>query len=217
MMSRSNFATSLDLTLVYEGGWVDNKLDPGGATNRGVTQAVYDAFRDQAGLPRQSVRLITDGELVSLYEGRYWQRISGEELPLGLDYAVFDFAVNSGTGRAARALQNLVGIIGPAADGVIGPRTLQAVSAYTGSYGVTAVTDGLCNARMTFLRSLATFATFGHGWERRVMGAQPGHQAGDTGVIDRAFDMAMGNHITIPSNPVATVKTYNASHLGAVA
>lgn len=214
-MSQSNFATSLDLTLVYEGGWVNNPKDPGGATYRGVTQAVYDAFRDQVGAPRQSVRLMSDSELVAIYSDRYWNRIAGDQLPRGVDYAVFDFAVNSGVGRAARTLQQLLGM--SVLDGVIGPQTLQAVTLHCTNYGATAVTDGLCNARMAFLRALPTYAEFGLGWQRRVMGALPGHQQGDTGVIDRAYDMAAGNVVQFPSTPLTTVKTYNAQHLGAAA
>ena len=213
-MSAWNLLTSLDLTLVYEGGWVDNPKDPGGATYRGVTQAVYDEFRDDYHQSRQSVRLISDAELRQLYSCRYWTPICGDQLPLGLDYALFDFAVNSGVTRAVRTLQGLVAV---AADGVMGPKTLQAIAVHSATYGVTALTDGVCNARMNFLRSLPTYGEFGLGWQRRVMGALPGHQQGDTGVIDRAFDMACGNAITVPTAPLTTVKTYNAKHLGAAA
>jgi len=214
-MSQNNFAASLDLTLVYEGGWVNNAKDPGGATYRGVTQAVYDDYRASLGQARQSVRLMSDKELLAIYRVRYWNQVAGDALPLGVDYAVFDFAVNSGVGRAARTLQQLLGMA--TLDGVIGAQTLQALTLHCANYGVTAVTDGLCNARMAFLRALPTYAEFGMGWQRRVMGALPGHQQGDTGVIDRAYDMAGGNAITLPTAPLTTVKTYNAQHLGAAA
>lgn len=213
-MSQNNFATSLNLTLVYEGGWVNNPKDPGGATYRGITQAVYDAYRDSIGATRQSVRLMSDDELYVIYRQRYWNGIAGDELALGLDYAVFDFAVNSGVARAARTLQGLVAV---AADGNIGPKTLQAVAVHCATYGVTALTDGVCNARMNFLRMLPTYGEFGLGWQRRVMGALPGHQQGDTGVIDRAYDMASGNVVTAPTVPLTTIKTYNAPQLGAAA
>jgi len=216
-LSATNFDTSLGLTLVYEGGWADNPKDPGGATYRGITQAVYDEYRQTLNLPRQSVRLMSDVDLRVIYRIRYWQRISGDQLQLGLDYAVFDFAVNSGVGRASRALQIMLGFTGASVDGVIGPQTLQVAILHGARYGVSALTDGICNARMAFLRSLPTFAEFGTGWTRRVMGAIPGHQAGDTGVIDRAYDMTAGNVVSFPASPVATVKTYNAQALGAAA
>lgn len=213
-MSAGNFDTSLNLTLVYEGGWVDNPKDPGGATYRGITQAVYDAYRGSRGATRQSVRLMSDDELWWIYRQRYWNGIAGDQLALGLDYAVFDFAVNSGMARAARTLQGLVAV---AADGNIGPKTLQAVSVHCATYGVTALTDGLCNARMNFLRMLPTYSEFGLGWQRRVMGALPGHQQGDSGVIDRAYAMAVGDAVTAPTAPLTTIKTYNAPQLGAAA
>lgn len=212
-MTQQNFEASLNLTLVYEGGWVNNPKDPGGATYRGITQSVYDDDRDLRDLPTQSVRLMTDAEMRAIYRRRYWNQVNADRLPLGLDYAVFDFAVNSGVGRAARTLQQLVGMSN--LDGMIGPQTLQAIALKCANYGVAALTDGMCNARMAFLRSLPTFAIFGTGWTRRVMGAIPGHQAGDTGVIDRAYDMASGATAQMPTAPMATVKTYNAQALGA--
>lgn len=216
-MSQSNFDTSLGLTLVYEGGWVNNPKDPGGATYRGITQSVYDEDRDLRNLPAQSVRLMTDAEMRAIYRRRYWNQVNADQLPLGLDYAVFDFAVNSGVGRAARALQQLLGMTGASVDGDIGPQTLQVVLLRCANYGATALTDGLCNERMAFLRALPTFTTFGTGWTRRVMGAIPGHQAGDTGVIDRAYDMAGGTTVQTPTAPMATIKTYNAQAFGAAA
>src|SRR5690606_10887140 len=101
----------------------------------------------------------------------------GDDLPSGVDYAVFDFSVNSGVSRAAKYLQALVGV---AQDGVIGPKTLAAVAAYD----PTKLVDRLCDRRMTFLRNLKTWNTFGRGWTSRVegvrelakrMAAQPGH------------------------------------------
>jgi lysozyme family protein len=177
---------------------------------RGVTQAVYDDDRDQRGLPRRSVQLITDAELQAIYRWRYWDMVRASDLPAGADYATFDFAVNSGVARAAKVLQGIVGVV---QDGQVGERTIEAAAWYVRTYGSTSLSDELCNTRMAFLRSLKTFKDFGSGWTRRVIGATDGAQADDTGVIDRSFAMAMGGHVTVPANPVATVKTYNAAAL----
>ncbi|WP_348629672.1 glycosyl hydrolase 108 family protein [Mesorhizobium sp. WSM3860] len=96
-----------------------------------------------------------------LYRRFYWDAVSGDELPDGVDYAVFDFAVNSGPGRAAKYLQAALGV---AQDGRIGPATLAAARAKPA--GV--VIDMLCDARLAFLQRLPTWPTFGNGWRARV-------------------------------------------------
>jgi len=167
---KTNFEAALALVLEHEGGYVNHPRDPGGATNFGVTQAVYDAYRKTQGQPKQSVKFITTAETRAIYKFQYWDRVQGDLLPIGLDYAVFDFAVNSGVGRAAKYLQAVLGV---AQDGQIGARTLAAIQ------NTHWVINALCDRRMSFLRNLRTFLTFGKGWTRRV-----------TGVRAKALDMA---------------------------
>jgi len=155
------FSHWLSLVLVHEGGYVNHPSDPGGATNKGVTQAVYDTYRRRQGKPTQSVKHITAAELVAIYRRDYWDKIKGDDLPAGLDYAVFDFAVNSGITRAAQYLQRLVGVKD---DGKIGPKTLEAVSMHDRKQLI----NRLCDKRLSFLRGLGTFSVFGKGWTRRV-------------------------------------------------
>lgn len=156
---KANFDKSLALVLVHEGGYVNHPKDPGGATNRGVTQAVYDAYRKTRGKAAQSVKFISDDEVNAIYKFQYWDRVQGDLLPAGLDYAVFDFAVNSGVGRASKYLQAVLGV---AQDGQIGARTLAAITNPSNAI------NALCDRRMSFLRNLRTFLTFGKGWTRRV-------------------------------------------------
>lgn len=156
----NNFEHCLDLVLKHEGGYVNHPKDPGGETNRGVTKAVYDAYRKTRGRPIQSVKFITDDEIKAIYKFQYWDRVQGDLLPSGVDYAVFDFAVNSGVGRASKYLQ---AVVGTAQDGVIGARTLAAIDSPT------RVINALCDRRMSFLHNLRTFMTFGKGWTRRVV------------------------------------------------
>jgi lysozyme family protein len=156
---KANFASSLAAVLVHEGGYVNDPDDPGGATNKGVTQAVYDAYRVRNKLARQSVKGITSDEIGAIYRTEYWNRIKGDDLPAGVDYAVFDFAVNSGVGRASRFLQAVVGV---EQDGAIGPRTIAAITSPARTV------DALSDKRLAFLRQLPTFGHFGNGWSARV-------------------------------------------------
>lgn len=158
-MTAANFSKCLTFVLQEEGGYVHDPRDNGGATNKGVTQAVYDDWRSHHGLKSQSVRLIVDPEVAAIYRQNYWNAVKGDDLPPGVDYAVFDFAVNSGCNRAARYLQACVGV---AQDGRIGPMTLSAIHS-----GVDVV-HALCERRRIFLTQLGDFDHFGKGWLARV-------------------------------------------------
>jgi lysozyme family protein len=159
---KSNFAAALADVLKHEGGFSNDPRDPGGATNLGVTQREYDSYRARHGWPLQSVRLIGPGEAAGVYREDYWDVCACDALPSGVDYAVFDFAVNSGTHRAVAHLQQVLGVD---ADGVIGPHTIAAAEAALPSV----VIDRLCADRDAYLHELKTFGHFGHGWHERVV------------------------------------------------
>lgn len=158
---RENFDEALAAVLIHEGGYVNHPRDPGGATNMGITHRTYAAWLKVHNRPQKNVRDITDEEVAAIYKEQYWDAVKGDSLPSGVDYAVFDFAVNSGPSRAAKFLQRVVGV---SDDGVIGQMTLAAVQ------GVSArqIVSELCNARLAWLKRLPHWPTFGRGWERRV-------------------------------------------------
>lgn len=178
-----NFDKTLQWVLAHEGGYVNHPRDPGGATNQGVTYRVYDAWRRSKGMAPRDVRHIAPDEVKSIYKAQYWDAVRGDDMPSGVDYAVFDYAVNSGPNRAAKALQAVVGV---KRDGVIGAVTLEAV----GRMAPKDIIIGLCEQRMAFLKRLKHWRTFGKGWTRRVMGESIGVQARDHGTIDRAVMLA---------------------------
>ena len=100
------------------------------------------------------------GDVRIIYKENYWDKIKGDDLPSGVDFCVFDWAVNSGVSRASKALQK---IIGAKADGVIGPNTLKAVE----SADSEVIIQQLTEAREDFYKRLSTFDTFGKGWLSR--------------------------------------------------
>lgn len=155
-----NFKRALSLVLKHEGGWSNHPKDPGGATMKGVTLANFRRYV-KPNATKDDLRKITDEQIATVYRRFYWDAVSGADLPDGIDYAVFDFAVNSGPGRAAKYLQKVVGV---AQDGKIGPATIKACRAMLPA----TVIHGLCDDRMAFLKRLKTWDTFGKGWTRRV-------------------------------------------------
>jgi lysozyme family protein len=164
----ARFTACLEIVLAEEGGYVDNPADPGGATNLGITRRTLAAWRHvspETALSKDAVMALTREEASEIYRANYWWACGGDSLPAGLDLVVFDYAANSGPARAIRALQAALGV---AADGIVGPVTLGAVAARVRSGGLAALSGQICDARLTFLQRLTSFATFGRGWTGRV-------------------------------------------------
>lgn len=164
MPKEDAFDVALAEVLKHEGGYVNHPSDPGGRTNRGVTQRTWEAWTGKPA-SEADMRGLTVADVRPLYRKRYWDQVRGDDLPGPLALCVFDFAVNAGPARAVRFLQRMVGA---AQDGVMGPATIGAVRGYTGAHGVAAAVRAYQSARRDFYRSLATFPTFGKGWLRRV-------------------------------------------------
>ena len=156
---RENHEKCIKMILHHEGGYVDHPDDPGGETNLGVTKKVWEEWGGT-----KDMRDLTVEDVVPLYKANYWDRVKGDDLPSGMDLAVFDWAVNSGTGRAAKKLQSM---IGTTADGGIGPNTLRCLDEYIDEHGMENTIRNYTEVRQNFYESLKTFGTFGKGWTRR--------------------------------------------------
>jgi lysozyme family protein len=160
----ANFQAALDHVLKSEGGFVNHPKDPGGMTNLGCTKVVWEEYIGHP-VSEADMRALTPKSVAPLYKRKYWDKVAGDDLPSGLDYAVFDAAINSGAGRAAKWLQEVVGVT---ADGAIGKGTLAAVASMDAQKLIAQYND----KRLQFLEGLPTFATFGKGWTRRVSEVQ---------------------------------------------
>ena len=158
---KSNFQQSIDAMLVSEGGFSNNSKDPGGMTNRGVTKTVWEGWTGHDAT-EQTMRNLSTADVTPLYKKKYWDAVQGDALPSGVDYCVFDTAVNSGAGRSIKLLQRSIGVTD---DGFLGPNSLAAILVSD----VGSLIDKYCDARNEFLQSLSTFDTFGKGWTRRVL------------------------------------------------
>ncbi|HWL05680.1 MAG TPA: glycoside hydrolase family 108 protein [Xanthobacteraceae bacterium] len=180
---KQNYSAALSRVLRHEGGFVHHPKDPGGATNQGIIQTTYDAYRRQRGLPTQSVRNLTSQERDAIYKTQYWDKIAGDRLPLGVDYVVFDGAVNSGVAQSVRWLQRALradGLYSGLIDGLVGAKTLDGVDQHPDH---DALIGSICDQRMAFLRDLKTWGTFGKGWTNRVREVRTGGQAWAMGSV----------------------------------
>ena len=157
---KENFDKCFELVLQHEGHYVNDPRDPGGRTNMGVTQRAWEAYLNRS-VTEAEMRTLTPDDVKSFYKTQYWDKVKGDQLPAGIDYAVFDFAVNSGANRAIKMLQQLAGVL---VDGSLGPKSMEAIR----SCDPDQIIDALCDMRLDFLKRLATFDTYGKGWTSRV-------------------------------------------------
>lgn len=167
--------------LAYEGGYSNHPDDPGGVTLEGVIQRVYDGYRTRKGLPQKE---LTAGmrstaawkrERDEIYRTQYWDACRCDELPPGIDFVVFDGAVNSGVSQSSKWLQRALGV---PADGHIGAATIAAANAHMDHDELVA---DICARRMAFLQQLRTWPTFGKGWAARVSSVRSIGQAWASG------------------------------------
>ena len=159
-----NFPKALAHTLQFEGGWSNNPNDPGGATMKGVTQRTYNQYLGRQA-SQDELRNISDAEVAAIYRKLYWDECLGDALADGLDFALFDAAVNTGPREASRLLQRVVGVT---ADGVLGAKSLAAVNEYIAERGLPKLIDAYTEARQAFYRLLPTYVHFGEGWRKRT-------------------------------------------------
>lgn len=157
----TRFQTCIARVLASEGGYSFDPIDPGGATNLGVIQSIYNVYRIARGLPTRSVKSLTMAEAIDIYWRQYWNSVSADRLPPGIDYVVFDTAVNSGVVEAIRLLQRAVGT---KPDGHFGLMTASAVQHQP---PVTTITN-ISSLRLSFLHRLKVWSRFGRGWTARV-------------------------------------------------
>lgn len=186
---RDNLAASLKLMFGDEGGYSNRSTDAGGPTKYGITHRTLASHRGVKSVTAAQVKRLTLAEAEEIYVKSYWGPSGGDALPTGLDYAAFDFGVNSGPMTAVKKLQRVLGVT---QDGWIGPQTLAAVEKFPG--GVVALIEAYCAERMRYLRSLkgkTGFASNGRGWTIRVTGVDPKGQWADVpGVVGNATAMA---------------------------
>lgn len=157
---KGNFPLALQKLLRHEGGYVDHKDDPGGMTNLGITKRTWELWT-KAPATEATMRSLTPEMAAPLYKAMFWDKMRCDELPDGLDYMVFDAAVNSGPARAAKWLQKCLRI---KPTGVLNAAAIAAAQ----SADLSALLNAYTAERLRFLQGLRTWPVFGRGWNRRV-------------------------------------------------
>ena len=159
-----NFQKCLDLVLKSEGGYVNDPRDHGGETMMGVTKNAWSTWIKRPINDGEMARL-TKEDITPFYKALYFDKAYCPDLPIGVDYLVFDAAVNMGVGQAVRLLQRALGVV---ADGAIGPNTLKAINEADAKELIQKFSD----AKTTFYKGLGNFNVYGTGWLKRVADVQ---------------------------------------------
>lgn len=203
-MARETLPAALTLMFGHEGGYSDDKNDTGNwyngslvGTKYGVTGKTLAAHRGKP-VTAADVRALSAAEATTIYRKSYWTQSGGDLLPTGLDYAAFDFGVNSGPATAVKRLQK---VVGAGQDGTVGDQTLDAINRYPG--GLHELIRDYCNERLAYMRGLKTWDKHGRGWTIRVTGKDPkGQYKAQPGVVGNALRLAAGAK-PVESKPVA--------------
>ena len=156
-MATWTYADSLRRLLVSEGGYSNHPADPGGPTNFGITIIDYRKYV-KPDATAADVRGMKADQAKAIYRSKYWDAMRCDELPAGLDYAAFDYGVNSGIGRAGKVLRRMLHL--PDNTSTITDEVISAARAADAKATIAA----LCDERLAFLKGLSTWPVFGRGW-----------------------------------------------------
>jgi len=165
-VAKSNLDKALKQTLEFEGGYVNNPKDPGGETNKGITRRTYENWLKKNKKPynRVNMRSIPEKDVKGVYKDEFWAKIKGDQLPYSVAQQLFDFSVNSGTGRAVKVVQR---IVGARQTGIMDSNTVQLISNFVKKNGEQRLATEILNNRKNFLSGIKN-KTFQKGWMSRV-------------------------------------------------
>jgi len=160
-MASSSYDGALRRLLLHEGGYSNHPSDPGGPTKYGITIHDYRRYVKPGG-SADDVKAMPVAVARRIYRVKYWNALRCDELPAGIDYAVFDYGVNSGVGRSGKVLRRVLALSDSSSV------VTDAVVAAARQADAMLLVQAICDERMRFLQSLRTWRVFGKGWSRRV-------------------------------------------------
>jgi len=167
-----NWNESFEMVIAHEGGFTNDQRDTGnhlpdgrqGSTMLGCTQANWEAYVGHK-VTQDDMKKLTKDDVKPLYKKNYWDAVRGDELPTGVDYAAFDFAINAGPSASRKMIQRALGVT---ADGAFGPITMTMIE----KADAKDLMHKFSEAKTNFYKSLGNFNVYGKGWLRRVADVQ---------------------------------------------
>ena len=171
----ASFDAFFPTMLKHEGGFVNDPVDPGGATNKGITMGTFQSCAKQyLGIEPtlENLKALTDAQAGKIYKPLYWDKVRGDDIALQeLASIVFDFQVNAG-GNASKLLQRVLNDLGAtpplAVDGSIGAGTMTALSAMDQKAVYRRYKQGRIDYYQDLVAKRPALGKFLKGWLNRV-------------------------------------------------
>lgn len=150
--------------LQWEGGFVNDSLDRGGATNKGVTIGTFLSFYPDKTV--EDLKRITDDQWLNIFRSGYWDKWQADQIKnQAVANIVVDWAWASGAIKSIRKVQELLGVT---VDGIVGPNTLNAIN----SRDAEELFDRIKVARYDFVDAIVkrdhSQKRFINGWKNRI-------------------------------------------------
>jgi len=182
--SNSHFDKAIVETLKHEGGFVNDPVDPGGATNWGMSirylkqrgDADGDGWLDgdidkDGDIDVDDVRNMTVEQAIGLYRSGFWDKYDYDKID---DYAiaarVFDMTVNMGSRQAGKIVQRALNNVGYdlAVDGIIGPNTFGAINSANADLLMAEIRLEHAHFYLNLIEKRPELAKYKKGWLRRA-------------------------------------------------
>lgn len=155
--------------LKWEGGFVNDPADLGGATNKGVTIGTYKEYRKNKGLPEPSVedlKALSDNEWTDILKTYYWDRWKADEIK---NQSIANILVDWVWASGVHGIRRPQALLGVEADGIVGKSTLAAINSHPSPQELF---DRIKKARLDFIDSIChsrpTNERFRRGWCNRI-------------------------------------------------
>ena len=123
----ANYRVLVPFILRWEGGFVNDPLDRGGATNKGVTLATWESYCKKKGKNGtvETLKKMSDADWESIFKGLYWDRFRADEI---VDQSIANILVDWLWASGIHAIRHVQRIVGTKDDGIMGPKTLAAIN-----------------------------------------------------------------------------------------
>jgi lysozyme family protein len=173
----ANFNKAYRLILANEGGYGNDPDDPGGETYKGIARKkqpdwsgwfIIDAMKKQLNFPASlDANQNLQSEIQRFYKAIFWDKVGGDNINnQDVANSIFDYAVNSGVSTSVGLAQNVVGV---SCDGVIGPKTIQAINNIQPDHFIAAFIVEKCRKYISICKKRPDSRKYFFGWIDRAV------------------------------------------------
>lgn len=157
--------------LKWEGGFVNDPVDRGGATNKGITLATYKALgkwdnNKDGKIDEKDLKLLSEDQWYKIYKQSFWDKWRADEIKnQSIANILVDWVWTSGK----YGITNVQKVLGVKDDGIVGLKTIAAVNNYKNQKELF---NKIKDARLKFVENIVknnpSQKKFINGWKRRI-------------------------------------------------